>query len=184
MKDEKNINNESTPFSSDPFSVDVWERAYKNAGRPFGKQAFDEKEDTANKKNIPLSTKNFAESKKNRQQSEAISSTTTKRSENNKSEELQSPTVISPTPDLSTSKSYIHNFESDLQSENSDKPVSFMEMIENAFDGDLTDIPGKIKEMIKNSFGEKKIFGVELSKIIWPIIAFIVFIILSIAQSL
>ena len=181
MKDEKNTKNESAPFSNDPFSVDVWERAYKNVGRPFEKQTFAENEDTEDKNNISSSTKNPAESKKNRQQIGVASSTPTKRSENNNPEKSQSPTVILS---HSATESYLRNSESNLQAESSNNPIGFMEMIENAFDGDFTDIPGKIKEMIKNSFGEKKISGAELSKIIWPIIAFIVFIIFSIAQSL
>lgn len=33
-KDNKK-SEQTTPFNKDPFSVDVWERAYKNVGRPF-----------------------------------------------------------------------------------------------------------------------------------------------------
>ena len=44
MKDDKSKTGlADSPFDKDPFSVDVWERAYKNVGKPFEKSAVDSK---------------------------------------------------------------------------------------------------------------------------------------------
>lgn len=159
---DSNNKKEASPFNQDPFSVDVWERAYKNVGRPFEKKAFESFQDENSEVNIsPLPTKNLSNDKEaNKKLLEAKKKELQERLEKRKAEEAAKsarPTVTPPGQLYSygnqkTAYTYSPKQNSDTE-EQKNESFDFFEMIENVFDGDVADVFKNISNLVKNSFG-------------------------------
>ena len=171
MNDQNNKSKENNPFTKDPFSVDVWERAYKNVGRPFEKRAFDsatqEKKSEAlafRVKATPNDTNNTAAIQKKQggkeeaQKSKASKATVTSVS--------SGTTVVSPkrtTPVTKQMQKPPYDYmpgdnqpKSSAAQDQSDTPKSFLEMLENAFDeGNILDMLKNAPNLIRNAFGKR-----------------------------
>ena len=160
---DSNNKKEASPFNQDPFSVDVWERAYKNVGRPFEKKAFESSQDENSEVNkSPLPTKNLSDDKEaNKKLLEAKKKELRERLEKRKAEEESKsakPTVTPPGQwssygNQKTSSTYASKPNSAGEERNNES-FDFFEMIENVFDGDVADVFKNISNLVKNSFGE------------------------------
>ena len=177
MSDNKNVKNESQPFSQKPFSVDVWERAYQNVGRPFANKPFEatteapEKAEPSNEySSIKLERPAPSKSKPKTSAPAAKPAITV-----TPSEKLQTPVEKTYTvegygqnSDALSSRTYI--------TDSAEEPKSIVQMLESGIDGSLSDIIGQIKEALGIKTGEKK---ATPASIIWFIIAVIFMIIMS-----
>ncbi len=196
MKDEKNTKNASAPFNGDPFSVDVWERAYKNAGRPFEKKAFDfATAEDASDAEVSLSGN---DAKADAEAHRKISPQKDNKTGKNLSSSYKAPTsrsVGKPTVDMPSYKvasnsspsaqqeTYIQK--SDVtkatnRENEEDEPENVLDMIENAIDGFFSDPLGKIKEF----FHSEKMGSKGIMNIIWVVIAIIFFAIIGLLGGL
>lgn len=186
MKDEKNIKNESTPFDHDPFSVDVWERAYKNVGRPFAQMPFNHTADESkNKADIAPDEISLESERKTSSQS------TNKSSEKRISSAARKPSVDLPgykadpnTRPSATEQIYIQKTESAPKATNreneSDEPENVFEMVKNVFGGLFSDGIGEIKKVLDSEGMD----GKGIINIIWVVIAIIFFTIVGLLGGL
>lgn len=178
MSDNKNVNNESQPFSQKPFSVDVWERAYQNVGRPFAKKPFETAPEDDAKKSAPsngyssIKLERPAQSKSNTKPARPASKPTITVTPSSR---LQTPVdsaysqkSYEQKPEASSTRTYI--------TDSAEEPKGIVQMLENGLDGSLSDIIGQIKEAIGIKTGEKKALP---GSIMWFIIAIIFMIIMS-----
>lgn len=175
MKDEKNIKNESTPFDNDPFSVDVWERAYKNVGRPFEKMPFNNTANESQNKTYISPNSISLEPKR-----DISSQSTNKSNEKHISSPARKPSVDLPsykaTPNIrpsTTEQSYVQKAEITTKTTNidskSDEPENVFEMVKNVFGGLFSDGIGEIKKL----FGSEDMDEKGVTNIIWVVIAII-----------
>ena len=180
MNDSKN-NNTSQPFTETPFSVDVWERAYQNVGRPFEKKPFDSGAtpvDTQNADSLPKKVISDDEARKAalKEKKEALKKRQAEKATQRSSE--ASPSITPPKGSLasqpSPEKIYTTAYASD---ENYEGQKGFFEILEDIFDGDISDVKNKIKDIIKNP-NVKNSDAFSTLKTIVGVIALILFIIL------
>ena len=183
MNDLDNKKKDDIPFQSDPFSVDVWERAYKNVGRPFEKKAFDSISASVDTSNLPtkvLTSQNAtgkAPAQKKRDM-EGYRAAERSRASMPKS----TPTVTPPTP--TPQKSYTSTQSYQPGQSDSSKPTNFFQMIENAFSGDVSNSFKNIGELFSNSFGDFQNKKPKPINVFLAVIFFLFLLILGILSSL
>lgn len=173
MSELKNNKNEADPFSQEPFSVDVWERAYKNVGRPFEAKAFDDAPKSDAQNEAPASPKltdltpeerrRLIEEKKARLDKAEVSAP-------KKSSQPQSKT----NNNADSSEAYYSRFKDYHGDEDESEPEGVFDMVKNVFTGIFGEIPGKIKEALELEDVDDK----KITNIIWGAIAVIILIIL------
>lgn len=188
MNDLENKNKDNSPFQSDPFSVDVWERAYKNVGRPFENAVFDSTPNLdSTKSSTPLPTKDLTSSKVTgtAQAPKKKDTEGYRAAERSKASQPRStPTVTPPTysassnqrPD-STQQNYHINTQSSSGQKKDDKPTDFFDMLENAFNGDVSDALKNVGNLVKNSFGDSKKHAYMATNAALVIIVFVIILI-------
>lgn len=171
MNDQNNKSKENHPFTKDPFSVDVWERAYKNVGRPFEKRAFDSSTQEAKSEAPPFQAKatpndnghiTVAQKKqdgKDRAQKPKSSKVTLTSVSSDATVAPPHRTTPAPQQIQKPSFDYIpkeNQQKSSAPQDQSDTPKSFLEMLENAFEeGDVLDMLKNAPNLIRNAFGKK-----------------------------
>lgn len=180
MSELKNNKNETDPFSQEPFSVDVWERAYKNVGRPFEVKAFDDAPKSDAQNEAPTSPKltdltpeerrRLIEEKKARLDKAEVSAP-------KKSSQPQSPKSADT---QSSDETYYSRFKDYHGDEDESEPEGVFDMVKNVFTGIFGDIPGKIKEALELEDVDDK----KITNIIWGVIAVIILIILVLTGAL
>ena len=163
MNDKNNTNKENSPFFEEPFSVDVWERAYKNVGKPFEKKAFDSSSQDIESE---ISSQKEATATNNTNRKESLQKTKSKKEVSQKPAPSKSlgayistkasvtpaerPTY-EPQPTQRSHYDYTPNEnkrESPADQKRDNKNTDFFEMFERAFE------QGTILDMIKNAFAE------------------------------
>ncbi len=180
MSEPRNNKNENSPFGQEPFSVDVWERTYKNVGRPFEGKAFDDlpKNDAENEspnasdRLAALSAeerRKLIEEKRARLDKAEVTAP-------KKSSQPQSKTNNS----TNSSETYYSRFKDYHGDDDEAEPEGVMDMVKNVFSGIFGDLTAKIKEALDLEDVDDK----KISNIIWGAVAVIILIILGLAGVL
>ena len=188
MNDLENKNKDTSPFQGDPFSVDVWERAYKNVGRPFENTGFDSAPDLDNSKSsTPIPTKDLTSSKavgtaqapKKKDMEGYRAAERSRASQPTSTLTVTPPTYSAPShqaPNSTHQKHHINTQSSSKQKED-DKPTDFFNMLENAFNGDISDALKNVGNLVKNSFGNSKKHAYMATNAALVIIVFVIILI-------
>lgn len=185
MNDPENKKKDSSTFQDEPFSVDVWERAYKNVGRPFDKDPFDSLSAYKDSSTDALPTKVVTPQKtigkapeQKKKELEGYRAAERNRASVSKSTPtVTPPSYSSPSPQrqaYTPQKSYTNTWGTSPKQDEDNAPTNFFQMIESAFSKDISDSFNNIGDLIKNSFGDSK---KKKQKSINPFLAFILFII-------
>ena len=176
MSESKNNKNENSPFTQKPFSSDVWERAYKNVGRPFEKQAFETlpKKDTDNE--APASAKlTDLTSEERRRLIEEKKARLGKIEVSTPSKPTEAPAQRSNnTTSANSSETYYSRFK-DYHVDEESEPENVVDMIKGVFGGIFGGLSDKIKEALDIEDSDDK----KVLNIIWGVIAIIFFIIIG-----
>lgn len=211
MNDKNNTNKENSPFSEEPFSIDVWELAYKNVGKPFEKKAFSSSsQETENE----ISSPEEATNTNNSSHKEALQKQKDKKEappklKSSKSLGIYISTEASvtpakrpaykPQPTQMSHYDYTPNEnkrESHADQKKDNKNTDFFEMFERAFEegtildmiknafaeGTVLDMLKNVPNLIKNAFGKNRNDERKPSNAIWmALLIFILIIIMLIA---
>ena len=179
MSDNKNPKNENAPFSEKPFSVDVWEQAYKNVGRPFAKAPFEIAPTESAKSTTPTNGYSGIKLERPTQSSTKPSRPATKPTVT-PSTRLQSPVVdryytksaYDQKPEVSSLDAYIPDKEEEIK--------GIFQLLDEGVDGSIPDIIRQIKEALGIKTNKSR--G-KPSNIIWFIIAIIFMIIMGLIEG-
>ena len=154
MSEKNNQTNSSgafdnnNPFPNKPFSEDVWERAYKNVGRPFA--SMDSKKESVT---VQMSTPSPAPQKNN---TILVSKSTANAKKQTKASSPSYTTVASP-------KTYIHE---DKPKE--EKEESLLDMLNNV--SSLEDLIKIAKKVSKSDLFQKPGFWIGAAIVVFHIV--------------
>ena len=175
MKDDKSKTGlADSPFDKDPFSVDVWERAYKNVGKPFEKIAVDSKVGES------CDTDRIAADKKNANDyKDALIERKTRLEEAEKGISVKKPAASSAPKKASAPK--LPNYErqgsvsESQKSIDSDEERSATDMITEIFSSIFSDVKKGVGELFGGNTDDvgnlPKIFGIAIIFIIIAILS-------------
>lgn len=171
MNDQNNKSKENNPFTKDPFSVDVWEQAYKNVGRPFEKVAFDSSAQEKKSEASPFQVKatpndnghtTAAQKKQDgKEESQKPKSSKVTLASVSSDTTVVLPHRTTPAPQQMQKPPYDYIPKENQQKSSatqgqSDTPKSFLEMLENAFEeGNILDMLKNAPNLIRNAFGKR-----------------------------
>ena len=181
MSDNKNPKNENAPFGEKPFSIDVWEQAYKNVGRPFAKAPFEIAPTESAKSATPTNGHSGIKLERSTQSQSATNpSRPATKPTVTPSTRLQSPVIdryytksaYDQKPEASSSGAYIPDEEKEIK--------SISQLLDEGLDGSIPDIIRQIKEAL--GIKSNKSRG-KPSNIIWFIIAIIFMIIMGLLEG-
>lgn len=192
MNDQKNTNKENNPFNEDPFSVDVWERAYKNVGRPFEKAAFDSSKQKEEIEDIPFQIKNTIKDtmpKERVQKNQSTKEGSTKQQSSKVTlTNVSSGETVAPPKRTTTQQSQKPSYNytpkenqqrSSAQKGENDQPISFLEMLENAFEeGSISDMLKNIPNLVRNAFSKAKSNEQSPFSMMWIVIVIFIFLLM------